>query len=118
MDEKQLADKALEAIEQAHASGKIRKGTNEVTKVAEKGVAKLVVVAKDTDPKEVIMHLGPLSKAKGIPFVEVTNKVELGRAAGLPVGASAVAIVQEGNAKTAIKQIHDAVVGSQDGSKE
>jgi large subunit ribosomal protein L7Ae len=119
MDEKQLADKALEAIEQAHASGKIRKGTNEVTKVAEKGIAKLVVIAKDTDPKEVIMHLGPLTKEKGIPYVEVSNKIELGRAAGLPVGASAVAIVQEGGAKATIKQIHDAVLGEEkDGSKE
>ena len=117
MDEKVLAEKAFEAIELANASGKIRKGTNEATKVAEKGVAKLVVVAMDTNPKEIIMHLGPLCKEKGIPYVEVTNKVELGRAAGLPVGSSAVAIIQEGNAKTIIKQIADATQGK-DGKAE
>ncbi len=117
MDDKQLQEKAFEAVEQALASGKIRKGTNETTKAAEKGIAKLVVVAKDTDPKEVIMHLAPLCKEKQVAYVEVPNKVELGRAAGLPVGTSAVAIIQEGNAKTTIKQISDAV-GGNNGSKE
>ncbi|MDP3918943.1 MAG: ribosomal L7Ae/L30e/S12e/Gadd45 family protein [Nanoarchaeota archaeon] len=102
---KDLSEKAFEAIELAKASGKIRKGTNEATKAAEKSSARLVVVATDTDPKEIIMHLGPLCKDKGIAYIEVSSKVELGRAAGLSIGTSAVAIVQEGNAKDVIKQI-------------
>ncbi len=50
MDEKQLAEKAYEAIEVAKNSGKLKRGTNETTKAIEKGIAKLVVVAKDTNP--------------------------------------------------------------------
>ncbi|MBT3324587.1 50S ribosomal protein L7ae [archaeon] len=118
MDEKILVEKAYEAIEMAKASGgKIRKGSNEATKAIEKGIAKLVVVAKDTNPPEVIMHLKHLCKDKKALYIEVPSKVELGRAAGLPVGSSAVAIVQEGNAKTVLKQIEKAL-GEEDGSKE
>lgn len=108
MDEKQLAEKAYEAVEVARTSGKLRKGTNEATKAIEKGLAKLVVVAQDTNPPEIIMHLTPLCKEKNVPLVLVPKKEELGRAAGLPLGSSAVAIVQEGDAKDKIKQIADA----------
>jgi len=109
MDEKQLAEKAYEAVEIAKTSGKLKRGTNEVTKTVEKGLAKLVVVAKDTTPAEIIMHLGPLCKEKKVAMVTVPSKVELGTAAGMPIGASAIAIVQEGEAKNIIKQISDHV---------
>ena len=109
MDEKQLAEKAYEAVEIAKTSGKLKRGTNEVTKTVEKGLAKLVVVAKDTIPAEIIMHLGPLCKEKKVAMVTVPSKVELGTAAGMPIGASAIAIVQEGEARNIIKQISDYV---------
>ncbi len=100
-----LAEKALQAIESARTTGKIKKGTNEVTKAVERGTAKLVVLAKDVSPPEVLMHLPLLAKEKGIPFVQVDKKEELGAAAGLSVPTSAVAIVQEGEAKNLIKDI-------------
>lgn len=109
MEEKQLVEKAYEAIEIAKISGKLKKGTNETTKAVEKGIAKLVVVAKDTSPVEIIMHLGPLCREKKVPMVTVPSKVELGTVAGMPIGASSVAIVQEGEAKNIIKQITDAL---------
>jgi|TARA_Y100000310_G_scaffold257267_1_gene265299 large subunit ribosomal protein L7Ae len=89
-------EKAYETIELAKKSGKIKKGTNEVTKVIERGIAKLVVVANDSSPKEIIMHFKPLCEEKNIPYVEVDSKEELGAAAGLQVSTSAVAVVQEG----------------------
>jgi large subunit ribosomal protein L7Ae len=89
-------DQAYEAVELAKKSGKIKKGTNEVTKAAERGVAKLIVVAKDVSPAEVIMHLKPLCEEKKVPFVEVDSREELGAAAGLQVSTSAVAVIQEG----------------------
>ena len=102
---KQVAEKALEAIEIAKTSGKLRKGGNEVTKAIERGIAKLVVIASDVNPVEVVMHLPILCKEKGIPIVEVSRKEELGTAAGLPVSTSTVAIVEEGNAKDLVKEI-------------
>ncbi|HLC65744.1 MAG TPA: ribosomal L7Ae/L30e/S12e/Gadd45 family protein [Candidatus Nanoarchaeia archaeon] len=97
--------KAYEAIEIAKATGKLKKGTNEVTKALERGGVKLVVIAKDVTPKEVVMHIPILAREKNVPCVEVPSKVELGAAAGLEVGTSAVAIVQEGDAKEIIKHL-------------
>ncbi len=105
MAEKDLVEKALQAVESAKATGKIRKGTNEVTKAIERGTAKLVVIARDVSPPEVIMHLPLLAKEKGIPVVEVDKKAELGAAAGLTVGTASVAIVKEGDARDLIKEI-------------
>ena len=99
------SDKAYEAIEVANSTGKIKKGSNEVTKALEKGKAKLVVVAKDVSPPEVVMHLPILAKEKNVPCVEVPSKEELGAAAGLSVGTAAVAIVQEGEAKKIIAEL-------------
>ncbi len=98
-------EKAYEAIELAKRTGKIRKGSNEVTKALEKAKAKLVVVAKDTTPPEVTMHIPVLAKEKGILCIEVPSKEELGAAAGLGVGTSAVAVVQEGDAKKVIAEL-------------
>lgn len=105
MDEKELQEKVYEAIELAKRSGKIKKGTNEVTKAVEKGIAKLVVAAKDVNPTEIVMHLQPLCKEKGIPFAMVAKKEELGTAAGLSVGTSCVAILVEGEAKNILAKL-------------
>ena len=99
------SSKALEAIELAKKTGKIRKGINEVTKVVERGKAKLVVIAKDVNPPEIIMHLPALCEEKKIPLVEVEKKEDLGIAAGLGVSTTAIAIVEEGEAKVIIKQL-------------
>ena len=98
-------EKILEAVEAARATGKIRKGSNETTKAIEKGEAKLVVAASDVNPKEVIMHLPLLCKERNVPYFEVPRKEELGAAAGLEVGTSAVAVVKEGDAKSLIESL-------------
>lgn len=105
MADNALSNRALEAVELARTSGKLKKGTNEVTKAIERGTAKLVVVAKDVSPPEITMHLPLLGKEKGIPVVEVPSKEELGAAAGLNVPAVSIAVVQEGEAKAIVKEI-------------
>ncbi len=98
-------EKVLEAIELAKATGKLKKGSNETTKAIERGTAKLVAVAKDVQPPEVVMHIPLLAKEKGVPCVQVPTKEELGAAAGLQVGTAAVAITEEGEAKKLIKEL-------------
>ena len=90
---------AYEAVEIARKKGKIRKGINEVTKSIERNEAKLVVIAKDIQPKEIVQHIPLLCKEKNIPFVEVDTKQKLGEAAGLNVSTSAIAIVNAGDDK-------------------
>ncbi len=105
MTDKELIEKVYEAIEVARNTGKIKKGTNEVTKALEKGTAKLVAVASDVNPPEIVMHLPLLAKEKDIPCITVGTKEELGVAAGLTVATVSVAIVQEGDAKNLLRDI-------------
>lgn len=85
-------------IEKARKTGKIEKGTNEVTKAIERGTAKLVVYASDVEPKEIIQHLPLLCKEKGIVCKEVESKHKLGISVGIPVAASSVAVIESGEA--------------------
>ena len=101
--------KILQAIEIAKNTGKVKIGTNETTKAVERGIAKLVVVAKDVDPKEIIMHFPALCKEKNTPLVVVPSKEELGVAAGLEVSTVAVAIVNDGDAKKEIEDLKEKI---------
>jgi large subunit ribosomal protein L7Ae len=92
-------------IEKSKKTGKIDKGTNEVTKAIELGVAKLVVYAEDVEPKEITAHLAALCKEKGIPCAGVDSKKKLGIAAGIAVGASSVAVINGGDVEKDIAQL-------------
>ena len=104
---KDVIENVYESIEISKTTGKIKKGTNETTKAIEKGEAKLAVIAKDVNPPEITMHIPLIAEEKGIPCVQVPSKEELGAAAGINVGTSSVAIVQEGEAKDLIKKISE-----------
>lgn len=101
VDEKKI----YEIFELARQTGKIKKGINETTKAVERSVAKLVVAATDVDPKEIIMHLKPLCEEKGIPYLEVSSKKDLGKACGIDVACSAAAIVDFGQAEAKAREI-------------
>ena len=102
---KEVVPKAYEAVTVAKATGKIKKGINETTKAVERGVAKLVVMAEDVEPPEILMHIPELCKEKQVPFVYVPSKLELGKASGIEVPTSSIAISEEGEAKKVIAEI-------------
>lgn len=89
---------AYKIVEKAKMTGKIEKGTNEVTKAIERGTAKFVVYAGDVEPKEIVAHLPLLCKEKGIACQEIDSKQKLGIAAGLPVSTSSIAVIDAGEA--------------------
>ncbi len=95
--------KAIEIIQLSRAG--LRKGTNEATKAIERGEARLVVIAEDVDPEEIVMHLPMLCEEKRIPFTYIKDKKSLGEAAGLHVPTAAIAItkVPQG-AESALKE--------------
>ncbi len=95
-------------IEKARKTGKIDKGTNEVTKAIERGVAKAVFYAADVNPKEIVAHLSAIANEKKIPCIEVDSKQKLGVAVGIPVSTSAVAIIDAGQADKEIQALHKA----------
>ncbi len=105
----ELAEKAYEAIEIARDTGRIRKGTNETTKAVEREEAVLVLIAEDVDPEEVVAHLPELCDEKGIPYVYVPSKDELGAAAGIDVAAASACIIDPGDAKDLVDEIIEKV---------
>jgi len=102
---KELQDLAYDLVEKARDTGKISKGANEATKQVERGQAKLVVMAEDVTPEEVLAHMPILCEEKNIPYTYVPNKEELGISAGLNVPTAAVAIVNPGKEKAGIENI-------------
>lgn len=92
-------------IEKARKTGKIEKGTNEVTKAIELGTAKFVAYASDVEPKEIVQHIPLLCKEKKILCEKVDNKQKLGIAVGIPVAASSVAVIEPGDAEADIDSL-------------
>ncbi|MFX1515951.1 MAG: 50S ribosomal protein L7Ae [Promethearchaeota archaeon] len=83
----------------------IRKGTNETTKSIERGEAKLVFIALDVDPPEIVAHLPLLCKDKKIPYLYITSKDELGKACNLGVKTASCSIINEGEVKAKIDNL-------------
>ncbi len=83
----------------------IRRGTNEVTKAVDRGKAKLVVIAMDVEPEEIVMHLPHLCEEKGVPYTYVPSKLELGKASGIEVQAATVAIIDAGEYSKMLEEI-------------
>ncbi len=102
---KELSDKILQTIQEIRSGGKIRKGTNETTKSVERNEAKFVAIAADVNPPEIIQHIPMLCDEKRIPYAFVSTKADLGAAAGLPVGTSAIAVVSAGEAAKKLQQV-------------
>ena len=96
----------IELIKKVSKRGKIKIGTNEVTKALERGTAKLVLYAADINPSEIVMHLEPLCAEKKIPCVKVDTREELGAAAGLGVPTTSVAVIDAGDAKNMLKDFN------------
>lgn len=102
---KEITEDAYKAIEMARDTGKLRRGVNETTKAIERGQAKLVIVAEDVQPPEIVAHIPLLSKEKNAPCVVVPSKKNLGTASGIDVPTSSIAITDAGNAKDLVGDI-------------
>jgi large subunit ribosomal protein L7Ae len=59
----------------------VRHGVNTVTTLVEKKKAKLVVIANDVDPIELVLFLPALCRKMGVPYCIVKNKARIGRVA-------------------------------------
>lgn len=114
---KELADAAYEALQIASKTGIVRKGTNETTKAVERAQAKLVIIAEDVDPPEVVAHLPLLCEERKIPYLFVPSKEKVGNAVGIDVPAASVCIVKEGDATGLIKEIITRIEQAKRGAK-
>merc|ERR1712196_502241 len=60
----------------------VKMGINHVTTLIEEKKAKLVVIAHDVDPIEIVVWLPALCKARGVPYCIVKSKARLGAVVG------------------------------------
>ena len=83
-----LADQALTAkilnlVQQATNYKQLRKGANEATKTLNRGQSEFVILAADSEPLEILLHIPLLCEDKNVPYVFVRSKQALGRACGV-----------------------------------
>lgn len=93
---KEQIKNALTVIAEKRDS-KLRKGMNEVTKSIERAQAKLVVMAEDVSPPEILYHVPLLCEEKNVPYTYLSTKKNLGKAVNINVGSSSIAIEKFGS---------------------
>ncbi len=113
-----LVSPILEALRVASQSGKVKKGTNEATKAIERGISKLIVIAEDVEPPEVVAHLPIICDEQGAAYAFVPSKQELGQALGIDVTSAAAAILDAGDAQHIIDQVKDSIAKLKSGKSE
>ena len=72
--------------------GAVCRGSNEVTKAAERGSAKLIIMAEDVNPPELLAHIPMICDEKQIPYGYVRHQEYLGKESGLPDGVKTASI--------------------------
>ncbi|RRT77332.1 hypothetical protein B296_00009122, partial [Ensete ventricosum] len=64
----QLTITILDLIQQAANYKQLKKGANEATKTLNRGISEFVVMAADTEPLEILLHLPLLAEDKVCRF--------------------------------------------------
>ncbi|UYP44995.1 50S ribosomal protein L7Ae [Candidatus Lokiarchaeum ossiferum] len=107
----ELKNKTLDFVKKVtDKNGKVRKGMNESTKAIERGIAKIVIIAGDISPAEIVMHLPKIAQEKKVPYTFVNTKAELGKSAGITIPCSALAVLDipkeaEADLKAIVKDV-------------
>ena len=96
---------------QAHNYKQLKKGANEATKTLNRGISEFIVMAADTEPLEILLHLPLLCEDKNVPYVFVASKQALGRACGVsrPVIAASVTTNEGSQLKGQIQSLKDQI---------
>ena len=102
-----LAKTIINLVKEAANYKQIKKGANEATKALNRGLAEIVVLAADTEPLEIILHLPLLCEDKNVPYIFVPSKVALGRACGVSRPIISCAILADENSQL-VAQIKEA----------
>ena len=72
--------RSLKHLEYLLHLGKVVRGTNEATKAIERGISKLIIIAEDVEPPEVVAHLPLICEEQKAAYAFVPSKQELGKA--------------------------------------
>ena len=104
----EVSEKIYEMI-QSNGNGRIKKGSNEVTKAAERGTAKFIVLAEDVNPPELLAHIPLICEEKSIPFGYVPSQEFLAKECGMPNGTKTASIAVMEISKSAQEQFNEVI---------
>lgn len=101
----------MNLLQQALNYNQLKKGANEATKTLNRGLSEFIVMAADTTPLEILLHLPLLCEDKNVPYVFVRSKQALGRACGVsrPIMACSVTINEGSQLKSQITSIQQEI---------
>eukprot|EP01135_Chromosphaera_perkinsii_P006555 Nk52_evm1s541 gene=Nk52_evmTU1s541 len=101
----------MDLVQQAANYKQLKKGANEATKTLNRGISEFIVMAADTEPLEILLHLPLLCEDKNVPYVFVPSKQALGRACGVsrPVIAVSVTVNEGSQLKSQIQSLKLAI---------
>jgi U4/U6 small nuclear ribonucleoprotein SNU13 len=79
------------------------------TKTLNRGIAEFIVMAADTEPLEILLHLPLLCEDKNVQYVFVPSRTALGRACGVsrPVIAASITSNDQSQIKTQIQKMKE-----------
>ncbi|KAK3209732.1 hypothetical protein GRF29_44g483421 [Pseudopithomyces chartarum] len=106
-----LSTEILDLVQQSTHARQLKKGANEATKTLNRGVAELIILAADTSPLAILLHLPLLCEDKNVPYVYVPSKMALGRACGVsrPVIACSITTNEASDLMGQIRSLKDKV---------
>ena len=106
-----LTTKILDVVQQAANYKQLKRGANEATKTLNRGISEFIVLAADTEPLEILLHLPLLCEDKNVPYVFVPSKAALGRACDVsrPVIACSVVANEGSQLRNQIKNLKDEI---------
>eukprot|EP00824_Muranothrix_gubernata_P007005 TRINITY_DN189_c0_g1_i1.p1 TRINITY_DN189_c0_g1~~TRINITY_DN189_c0_g1_i1.p1 ORF type:complete len:134 (+),score=8.06 TRINITY_DN189_c0_g1_i1:20-421(+) len=98
-------------VRQAAHYKQLKKGANETTKSLNRGISELVIMAADTEPLEILLHLPLLCEDKNVPYIFLPSKAALGRACGVsrPIIACSILTDEHSQLNSQINEAKDAV---------
>lgn len=106
-----LSQQILDLVQQAQNLRQLKKGANETTKTLNRGISEFIIMAADTEPIEILLHLPLLCEDKNVPYVFVPSKTALGRACGVsrPVIAASITTNDASAIKNQIYAVKDKI---------
>ena len=113
-----LVSPIYESLRVAVETGKVKRGTNEATKAIERGISKLIIIAEDVEPPEVVAHLPILWEENKAAYAFVPSKQDLGKALGIEVTSAAAAILDSGDAQHIIDEVVSSIAKIKGGKTE
>ena len=105
--ENDMTTKVQDLIKDSSKKGQLKKGANESTKALNRGMAQIIIMAADTEPLEIVLHLPLLWEDKNVPYIFVPSQHSLGAAWGVSRNIIACAITSDGEESDLQNRIND-----------